>query len=131
MAGRGLSEFDNKQIERLNHTTKNKFSAQGFLNEEMTYTWADHKTRLFIGNTLDNYLRYDFSSESGVRKQVTKIGPLSMGFLFSTVPTKVWQDPYLTGTKKRHRALNVQKTLIPSFKYNRYALDGRAMKSDK
>ncbi|WP_211827982.1 DUF2860 family protein [Kistimonas asteriae] len=100
VAGTAMGDIGNDRIYDLG-SAKSESKTSGFFNGEVQYTWADSKTQVFAGNSLENWLRYDFSSELGVRRQYDGIGEFSVSYLFSSVPTKVWKDPYKTDGKRK------------------------------
>ena len=56
----------------------------------------DGKTQLFVGNLLEDYLRFDFSTRFGVRQDLGSAGLGSVALLASPTATKVWENPYAT-----------------------------------
>lgn len=66
---------------------------------ELSYTW-DGETQLFVGNLLEDYLRFDFSTRIGVRQNLGKAGRGSVSLLASPIAVKVWENPYETGTDR-------------------------------
>jgi hypothetical protein len=68
---------------------------------ELRYTFADTRTQVFLGSALIDRLRFDMSTAAGVRKQWDETGIFEGAFLFSAVPIEVWEDPYLTGAKRK------------------------------
>ena len=68
---------------------------------ELRYTFADTRTQVFVGSALIDRLRFDMSTAAGVRKQWDETGIFEGAFLFSSIPIEVWEDPYLTGTKRK------------------------------
>jgi hypothetical protein len=67
---------------------------------ELRYTIADTRTQFFLGSALIDRLRFDLSQAFGVRKQWDETGIFEGAFLFSTIPTEVWEDPYVAGAKR-------------------------------
>jgi hypothetical protein len=66
----------------------------------LKYTFAESRTQLFAGNALPDFLSFDFASQFGVRKAFGGIGILGVAYLKTSFPAKVWEDPYLTGTRR-------------------------------
>ncbi|MHC4926444.1 MAG: DUF2860 family protein [Planctomycetota bacterium] len=67
---------------------------------EFRYTFADSRTQLFLGNSLEDFLQFDRSSAFGVRQELSNESIVEGSFLFSAMPTKVWSDPFLTGANR-------------------------------
>ena len=63
----------------------------------LAYTFASTRTQLFFGTDLTDLIRFDMSQQIGVKQGIGSLGLLQGGFLFSGMPAKVWEDPYLTG----------------------------------
>jgi len=63
----------------------------------LAYTFASSRTQLFVGTDLTDLIRFDYSQQIGVKQGIGSFGLLQGGFLFSGIPAKVWEDPYLTG----------------------------------
>lgn len=101
VSGITTTDIGNDRIDDLNGSAESESKTSGFLNGAVQYTWADSKTQVFAGNSLENWLRYDFTSELGVRREFAGIGELSVSYLFSGMPTKVWKDPYLTNSDRK------------------------------
>ncbi len=66
---------------------------------ELSYVF-DGKTQLFVGNLLEDYLRFDFSTRFGVRQDLGSAGLGSVSLLASPSATKVWENPYATGVDR-------------------------------
>ncbi len=62
---------------------------------EVAYTFGGKRTQIFAGSLLEDFVRFDFASQFGVRKQFRNDSILSVGYLFSSVPAEVWADPYV------------------------------------
>lgn len=96
----GGDDFDLDRIDSLTGSPDSDTHSKPFINGKLAYTWADSKTQVFLGTNLESYLRYDFSTELGVRKGLEGGDVLNASLLFSSIPTKVYRDPYQTGTKR-------------------------------
>ena len=70
------------------------------VNFELNYTFADTRTQIFFGNSLEDMLRFDLAALLGVRQDLRNFGIVSASFVFNGLPTEVWKDPYDT-TRKR------------------------------
>lgn len=69
-------------------------------NGELSYTFADSRTQLFAGNSMEDWLRLDLATALGVRQELPDKSILAGSFLFSAIPTEVWEDPFVTGDKR-------------------------------
>ncbi len=63
----------------------------------LAYTFASTRTQLFLGTDPTDLMRFDLSQQIGVKQGIGSLGVLQGGFLFSGMPAKVWEDPYLEG----------------------------------
>jgi len=66
---------------------------------ELSYVF-DGETQLFVGNLLEDYLRFDFSTRFGVRQDLGSAGLGSVSLLASPSAVKVWENPYATGVDR-------------------------------
>ena len=66
----------------------------------LNYTFASTRTQLFLGTDLTDLIRFDMSQQFGVRQEIGRFGLLQGGILFSSIPAKVWKDPYLVNQKR-------------------------------
>jgi Protein of unknown function (DUF2860) len=73
----------------------------GLLNAEIGYNFANSRTRVFIGSTLEDFIQFDYGQQLGVRQEIGNLGVVSAGFLFSNLPITVWKDPYITNTPRQ------------------------------
>ena len=101
IAGSSGSRIGKEIIESLTHSPDSRTKGTAYINGELVYTWAESKIQLFLGNALEDWVRYDFASELGIRKEFMGVGEFSAAFLFSPWPTKVWKDPYLLNSRRR------------------------------
>ncbi len=67
---------------------------------ELAYTFASTRTQIFLGNQLEDYIRFDFSTRAGVRQEIGKAGIIGASFLQTPLATEVWEDPFLTGSER-------------------------------
>lgn len=68
---------------------------------EVSYTWADSRTQVFLGASIENFLTFDFSQQLGVRREFGDPGVLQAGILFSGLPAEVWEDPFVEGERRK------------------------------
>ena len=67
---------------------------------ELSYVFDNKNTQLFVGNLLEDYLRFDLSTRFGVRQNLGKAGRGSFAVVSSPIKTKVWENPYATGVDR-------------------------------
>ena len=73
----------------------------GMLNFEIGYNFANSRTRVFLGSTLEDFIQFDLAQQFGVRQEIGNLGIVSAGFLFSGMPMTVWKDPYATNVVRQ------------------------------
>ena len=95
-----LTDLSSDRINSLFDEPDSESSAMPVFSGELRYTFADTRTQLFLGGSLIDRLRFDLSQAAGVRQQYDEAGIFEGAFLFSGLPTEVWEDPYITGTKR-------------------------------
>ena len=70
---------------------------------ELRYTFVPEFTQVFIGNDLEDLLRFDVSQQLGIKQRINKVGIIKVALLYSAVPTKVWEDPFVINICSRLR----------------------------
>ncbi|MFM4705091.1 DUF2860 family protein [Aeromonas bivalvium] len=70
------------------------------INADLRYTFADTRTQLFLGNLIQDAVRFDFTQQLGVRQQVGDKGIIAGSYVFSALPGEQWQDPFATGVDR-------------------------------
>jgi hypothetical protein len=68
-------------------------------NFKLSYTF-DSRTELFAGRELVDAVRFDFTQQVGVRQELNDKSNVSAAYVFSGIPTKVWEDPFVQGQKR-------------------------------
>jgi len=68
---------------------------------ELSYTFADTRTQLFVGNLLEDFLRFDLQTNFGVRQEVGGVGTFAVAGTASPLATDTWEDPYVEGANRR------------------------------
>lgn len=62
---------------------------------ELSYTFIPEFTQVYIGNDLEDLLRFDVSQQLGIKQRINKVGIFKVAMLYSSIPTKVWEDPFI------------------------------------
>jgi hypothetical protein len=70
-------------------------------NFEFAYTFADTRTQVYAGNTLEDFLRFELTNQAGVRQEMADSSVVGAAFVFTSVPTEVWEDPYVANQSRR------------------------------
>ncbi|WP_052260699.1 DUF2860 domain-containing protein [Photobacterium gaetbulicola] len=93
----GSVDLSNNTLRSINTKPDSEESALPVIAAELAYTFANSRTQIFIGNQLEDYIRFDFSTLAGIRQEIGKAGILGASFLYTPLATEVWADPFLTG----------------------------------
>ena len=71
---------------------------------ELAYTLGDSLTQFYLGTQVADYLTCDMDTtletHLGIRQHIDEFGTISISVSGSSSPTKVWKDPYVTGSKR-------------------------------
>ena len=100
IAGNAFGSVGNRTVDSLTDSPDSNSSGSVQFNFDLRYTFASTRTQLFIGNAMEDALRYDFATQMGVSQELPGKNLVSASFLFSSIPTEVWEDPYVTNFKR-------------------------------
>ena len=95
IAGNTLTQFGNPTISSLEEYPKRDFSVFPIINLYFQYTFKKNRTQLFFGNELEDLLRFEMTVQFGIAHEFKNVGTFSFGYILSSMPTRVWSDPYL------------------------------------
>ena len=112
IAGTDLGDVGNKTIDSLTADPDSESDTIPQFDFALKYTFASVNTQIFLGSRLEDVLRYDSVLQLGVRKRFTKAGILGAGFLFTAMPTEVWEDPYVVDQKRKETDRESQGILL-------------------
>ncbi|MGL6314297.1 DUF2860 family protein [Vibrio sp. WXL103] len=101
IGGNRFVDLDNEQVSSLTSSPSSEASFSPDIQLDIRYTFSDGKTQIFAGNALADLVRLDLSQQLGIKHKVDGLGTLSASYLFSTIPTEVWEDPFLVGEKRK------------------------------
>jgi hypothetical protein len=101
IAGNDLGDVGKKQIDSLTSSPDSESDAIPQFDFNLRYTFASVKTQIFLGSRVEDILRYDAIQQLAVRKRFTRAGILGAGFLFTALPTEVWEDPYVVDQNRK------------------------------
>lgn len=97
IAGNAIdTKINDQYINNIYDTASHKSSTLPSFTYNLKYTFAESQTEIFLGSSLESILTFDGSAGLGVRKNFDGIGIIGASLLFSTIPAKVWIDPYET-----------------------------------
>jgi hypothetical protein len=101
IAGNDLGDLGQRRIDSLDDEPDSTTDAIPQIDFKLAYTFASVKTQIFLGSRVEDILRYDATQQLAVRKRFNKAGILGAGFLFTTLPTEVWEDPYVVDQRRK------------------------------
>ena len=96
----GFIDLGKDTIDSLDKGPDSETSGMPVIALELSYTFADSRTQVFLGNQLEDFIRFDSSTFAGVRQEVGNAGIIGASLLYTSLATEVWQDPFLTGSPR-------------------------------
>lgn len=100
IAGNNISDAGGNRIDSLADGPDSETNATPVLNFEAAYTFGDTRTQVFAGNLLEDLVRYDTSTLMGLRQELPDKSIVSLAYVFSSIPTSVWEDPYVVNANR-------------------------------
>jgi hypothetical protein len=101
IAGNDFGDVGEKNIDSIFDEPDGRTRGSPVVNFNIHYTFAEARTQIFLGNRLEDLIRYDLTTQLGVRHEFSKAGTLGASFVFSAIPTEVWKDPYLENQSRK------------------------------
>ncbi len=95
IAGNDFGDVGKKEIDSIDDKPDGKTRAFPVVNFNLHYPFAESRTQLFVGNRLEDFIRYDLTTQIGARKEFSGAGIIGASLVLSTFPTEVWKDPYV------------------------------------
>jgi hypothetical protein len=100
IAGSSLVDIGQRTIDSLNDSPDSKSDSMPLINGEVVYTFAASQTQVYFGNQFEDFIQFDFSTLLGVRHELSDKSLIAVSYVFSAVPTKEWEDPYLVNQRR-------------------------------
>jgi len=100
IAGNNLVDIGEGVISSIHESPDSESNFLPSFNFEFAYTFADTRTQIYAGNSLEDFLRFDTASLAGVRQEMADSSVVGASFVFSTIPTEVWEDPYMANQSR-------------------------------
>ena len=88
-------DLSDKKTNSLDDSPDSQSNAIALVPFSLQYTFGSTRTQLFLGTDLTDLIRFDYAQQFGVKQEIGKLGLLQGGILFSSIPAKVWKDPYV------------------------------------
>jgi hypothetical protein len=100
ISGTDLGDLTDGIVDDLFEEPDEEDATTGLVTGSLRYTFPSLKTQLTVGSVIADLARYEFNSVLGVRHDFGNTGIIGINALVSSLPTEVWQDPYVVGTKR-------------------------------
>ncbi len=99
VAGNNLIEVGDPVISSVAQRPSSDDTFHPVVTGEINYTFSGG-WQAFFGTSLEDAVTLDGVTQLGARKDLGSVGILQGGFLFSGIPTQVWEDPYAEGVRR-------------------------------
>jgi hypothetical protein len=99
VAGNNLLEIGDPVISSVTQSPRSDDTFHPVVTGEVNYTFGNG-WQAFFGTSLEDAVTLDGVTQLGARKDLGSAGILQGGFLFSGIPTQVWEDPYAEGVRR-------------------------------
>jgi len=98
--GTQVFSIGDNRIDSIYDGPESESKAIPILNGELRYTFSKSRTQLYVGNQLEDFLRFDYSTLFGVRKEFSDKSIGAISYVTTGITTEVWKDPYVANTKR-------------------------------
>lgn len=71
------------------------------LNADIRYTFADTRTQVFLGNLIQDAIRFDFTQQLGIRQEMSNKGIVAGSVVFNAMPIEQWSDPFAVSVERQ------------------------------
>jgi hypothetical protein len=99
VAGNGMIEIGQSQIASVADGPRSDDTVHPVITGEINYTF-ENRWQVFFGTALEDAVTLDGVTQLGARKDMGSAGALQFGYVFSGIPTQVWEDPYAEGVDR-------------------------------
>jgi hypothetical protein len=100
VAGNNLIEIGQPVIDSVSQRPRSDDTFHPVITGEINYTFGGG-WQAFFGTSLEDAVTLDGVTQLGARKDMGSAGIVQGGFLFSGIPTQVWEDPYAEGVRRK------------------------------
>ena len=100
VAGNNLIDIGQPVIDSVAQRPRSDDTFHPVITGEINYTF-DGGWQAFFGTSLEDAVTLDGVTQLGARKDMGSAGIVQGGFLFSGIPTQVWEDPYAEGVRRK------------------------------
>jgi len=96
-----VADFGQERTDTLTGSPDGQSIGTPLLIGNLRYTLVNSRTQIFLGNNMEDFVRYDITNQIGVRQEIGRAGIIGVSGLFSGFATQVWKDPYVTGQNRQ------------------------------
>jgi hypothetical protein len=100
VAGNQLIDIGQPTISSVAQRPRSDDTFHPVVTGEINYTFGNG-WQAFFGTSLEDAITLDGVTQLGARKDLGTAGIVQGGFLFSGIPTQVWEDPYAEGVRRQ------------------------------
>jgi hypothetical protein len=97
--GNDYISIGNSRVSSFSRSPRSQSDVHPAFAFELSYGFKNG-VEVFTGTSLEDYLRFDSTTQIGARTTFGNLGRMSAGFVFAPIVTEVWSDPYLLGSKR-------------------------------
>jgi len=95
VAGNRLLDTGCDSTDSLFDSADSESTGMAMINFEVAYTFSQTRTQLTLGSQLEDIAMMQLGQQLGVKQELPDKSIIMAGFLFSGIPTEVWEDPYV------------------------------------
>lgn len=99
VAGNSVIDLGKPIIDSVDQGPQSDDTFHPVITGELNYTFAN-RWQAFFGTSLEDAVTLDGITQLGVRKGLGEAGILQGSFVFSGMPTVVWEDPYAEAVRR-------------------------------
>jgi hypothetical protein len=100
VSGNSLVDIGKKRIDSISDSPDSESDVLPVLNGELAYTFGSTRTQIYIGNSFEDFIRFEAASLVGLRQELEDQSILAVSYIFSGIVTEVWEDPYVQGQNR-------------------------------
>jgi hypothetical protein len=93
-------DSDNDRIDSIDDAPPGASTVMPAIRLSLTYTFGNRSTELFLGDSIEDFVRFDFATLLGVRHKVEGAGIFEIVAVQTPFATDVWADPYAVGVSR-------------------------------
>lgn len=101
VAGNRFMDIGNETVNSLYEEPESDTSGIAIANFDLSWTFAGTRTELFFGSQLEDVVQFDLTQQIGVKQELIDKSIIAVSYVFNSIPTEVWKDPYITGEARQ------------------------------